>query len=530
VRYAAEVKVRPGTQKSNSTSLAAPVGGLNARDSIANMKPTDAIILENYFPNTTSVDVRNGYSAWSTFTGLAQSILVYSGLTSTKVFPCVKNGSTYSIYNGTTAGALSTAVVGGGGATVQALTSCRFDYVQYGTDGGSFLRIVNGADTAIGYDGTTWTTVTLTHASLASTDDLFTVGVFGERLWFAEKDTFNVFYLPVRTVSGAMERLNLGSWFKLGGYLNSIITLTDDASGLVDYICFLSSEGEVLAYTGSAGVSDPAVAANWIQAAHFRIGRPVIKGNRTWCKYGVDALVLCADGVYPLRKAFASQTRDGTLAVSDKIRSLLNYDILTHGSKYGWTCMVHPTGSKLIVNVPTAEDSASYQWVMHTNDQAWCKFAGWSAFCFEVARDTLWMGMNGKMVKADTGAIDGTTAITAEAKQAFNYLGRRGSAKHVKMLRPILSSNGAFSLSVSVDVDYTNTDPTYLRAVSGGSGDPWGGIWDVAWLGSMTLQSNWYGVTGVGHSMAVHLKSQTSDVSLSWSATDIVYEGGGILA
>lgn len=526
-RVAQDMKVRPGAQKSLSTSIPAPIRGLNARDSVANMDARDAIILENWFPKTTSVDVRNGYTDWSTFTGQCQTVMAYSGLTSTKVFPCVKNGSTYSIYDGTSSGALSTAAVGGAGATIQALTSCRFDYVQYNTSGGSFMSVVNGADTALEYNGSTWSTATLTHASLSSTNKLFTVGVFAERMWFAEKDTFNVYYLPVRTKSGAMTQLNLGSWFKLGGYLNSIITLTDNSNSLTDYIGFLSSEGEIIIYSGT----DPASAATWIQAGHIRIGRPVIKGNRTWCKFGADALVLCSDGVYPLRKAFTQQTSESYIAVSDRIRNLINGDIALHGSKYGWVCMQYPSGSKLIVNVPTAEDSASYQYVMNTQTGAWCKYTGWTAFCFESTRDTLYFGGNGVMVKADTTANDGTAAITASAKQSFNYLGSRGVAKHVKMLRPILSTDGEMSLAVTVDVDYGSVEPTYLRPFSSGSGsDPWGGIWDVAWSGAVVANNKWFGVTGIGHAIAPRLKSETDGTVLSWSATDVVYENGGILA
>ena len=526
MRVAREVKVRPGAQKSSSTSLLAPIGGMNSRDSVANMPAKDAIKLENFFPKTTSVDIRNGYTAWSTFTGQCQSILAYSGLTATSVFPCVKNGSTYSIYNGTTAGALSTAVVGGAGATIQALTSCRFDYVQFNTAGGSFMSVVNGADTALEYNGTAWSTATLTHASLTSTNKLFTVGVFGQRMWFIEKDTFNVYYLPVITKSGALAIMNLGSWFKLGGYLNSIITMTDDAAGLTDYICFLSSEGEVIAYSGT----DPTTPSAWIQSAHIRIGRPVAKGNRTWCKLGVDALVLCSDGVYPLRKAFATQTQESWLAVSDKIRNSLNGDIALHASKYGWTCMAHPAGSKLIVNVPTAEDSASYQYVMNTQTAAWCKYTGWTAFCFEATKDTLYFGGNGIMVKADTGANDGTAAITGIGKQAFNYLGKRGYAKHMKMSRPILATDGEFSLAVSIDVDYEDNEPSYLQTISGGGGDPWGGVWDVAWSGAVSLKSNWFGVNGIGHAISPRIKATCDGTILSWSATDLVYEGGGILA
>lgn len=236
MRFAQEVKVQPGAQKSASTSIPAPIGGINARDSIANMKATDAVEMENMFPSTTSVDVRKGNTAWSTFTGLCQSILVYNGPTATKVFPCVRNGSTYSIFDGTTAGALSTAVVGGTVPAVQTLTNTRFDYVCFGTTGGNFLSAVNGVDVPIEYNGTAWSASATTGGTPAN---YFTVAVYARRLWYGVKDSLRVRYLPVDTKSGATSELDLAPLFRLGGYLNSIITLTDDGSGLMNYIGFL---------------------------------------------------------------------------------------------------------------------------------------------------------------------------------------------------------------------------------------------------------------------------------------------------
>lgn len=523
LRQPAEIRIRPGAQKSRSTSLPAPIGGLNARDSVANMASQDAVTLENWFPKTTSVDVRNGYTSWSTFTGLCQSVLIYTGLTATKVFPCVKNGSTYSIFDGTSSGALSTAVVGGGGATVQALTSTRFDSANFGTTGGQYFVCVNGADTPLQYDGTTWIVSAM---SGMTTSALISVGVFKRRLWFIEKNTFNCWYLPVDSITGALTKLHVGPLFKLGGNLNSIVTVTDSTNGnMEDYIGFLSNQGEVVCFTGT----DPSSSTTWTQAAHFRIGRPVTLGNRTWSKWGSDAVVLCADGVYPLRKAIQANAGSGGLTVSDKIRNLLNGDLAIHGGKYGWQVIVHPTGGKLFVNVPTAEDSTSYQYVMNTETGAWCKYTGWTAFHFAVALDTLYYGGSGVMVKADTSAYDGSTLITADCVQAYNYFGSRGNTKQMKMMRPILASDGAFNLGIGTNVDYRDSGVAYLRPVGSGGGDPWAGIWDATWSGSVIAELKWYGVNGVGHAVAPRVKAQTNGTVLSWSATDIVYEVGGVV-
>jgi hypothetical protein len=85
-----------GRQIADGASFPAPINGLNARDSLALMKPTDAIILNNVFPTPTEVVLRNGKLHFATFTGNQESILLYNGLTQTKVFGGVVDGSTLS--------------------------------------------------------------------------------------------------------------------------------------------------------------------------------------------------------------------------------------------------------------------------------------------------------------------------------------------------------------------------------------------------------------------------------------------------
>jgi len=52
----------------NTTSVPAPVGGWNGRDSLANMQPLDAVQLVNWYPTPTDVTMRKGYSLTSILT------------------------------------------------------------------------------------------------------------------------------------------------------------------------------------------------------------------------------------------------------------------------------------------------------------------------------------------------------------------------------------------------------------------------------------------------------------------------------
>jgi hypothetical protein len=60
-----------GRAKQNTattTSVPAPIGGWNARDSLANMSPTDAVQLINWYPTPTDVTMRRGYTVTSILT------------------------------------------------------------------------------------------------------------------------------------------------------------------------------------------------------------------------------------------------------------------------------------------------------------------------------------------------------------------------------------------------------------------------------------------------------------------------------
>jgi hypothetical protein len=504
-------------------SIPSPIGGLNARDSVALMAETDAIVMDNMFPRTTDVVLRDGNEGHASFDGDCESLMAYQGALLTKLFAAVFDGSTYSLYDASGGGALSVAVVGGSGDTIQALSGSRFDYVNFGTIGGQFMLAVNAADTGLKYDGVNWASWTLTGVDTA---DLFTLGVYAERVWAGQKDSFNVWYLPVNQITGTAVQLNIASLFKLGGTLSNIVTWSaDTASEIADFIAFVSTLGEVVAFSGT----DPSDANNWRRVAQFQIGRTVAKGNRGWRKLGSEAILISVDGAVPLSKAVMTNRSDMSNSVTDKIRPLINRDVLNNGARYGWVLMLHASGSKLLLNVPTSESVSSYQYVMNTQTGAWCRFTGWNAFCFEVSLDTLYYGGANVIKKADVGTSDSGDSINADVKQAFSYLGRRGQQKRVTMARAVLNLNGPINLGLDVNLDYGDSAPSSIVPISGGLGDPWGGIWSVAWGGASAIYRAWNSIRGVGFAIAPRLRVQARGIKLSWTVTDIVYEAGGLL-
>ena len=130
------------TQKARSlpASLAAPVGGWNARDALGNMPPLDAVYLTNWYPATTDVRLRNGYTNYSTGLGAqVETILVYAGGTTDKLFAITSAGNLYDCTSGGAVGA----------AAVSGLSNGRWQYTNIATPGGNFLVAFNGTDAGL---------------------------------------------------------------------------------------------------------------------------------------------------------------------------------------------------------------------------------------------------------------------------------------------------------------------------------------------------------------------------------------------
>lgn len=514
-------------RSAQSTSTPPPIGGLNARDALANMPATDAVTLDNFFPTPTSVNLRNGSAKWAT--GLpanVESLMPYNAATSSKLFAA----SGTAIYNVTAAGAVGAAVVTG-------QTNARWQHVNYGTTGGQYLYAANGADPLQLYNGTAWQAVTGASAPIAitgvTTSNLIHVNEYRSRLFFIQKNSFYVWYLPANSLGGAAASIDLAPLFRLGGYLMAMTTWTiDNASGVNEYAVFVSSEGEVVTYLGT----DPSVAGNFVKVAQFRIGRPI--GRRCFVKVGSDVVMICADGFVPISKALLTDRSQTVDALSNKIQNLVNIDAANYGSNFGWEACLYPIGNKLVFNVPQTAGSVQYQYVMNTVNNSWARFTGWNANCFAVMGDVLYFGGNlgsaansAYVSKADTGFADDGAYIFGEAKTAFQYFGAPGVLKRVTMVRPVFLTAGVVRAALAMDMDFSDASPVATPTFSGVAGTAWNvGAWNTfPWGDTSSIKKDWQGVTGVGYCAALHMRVANNISALQWQSTDTVFEAGDVL-
>ena len=609
----------PQTRQQLATmkTVMAPVGGVNARDALADMPPTDALVLDNWFPTPSYVQVRNGSQTWASAGSLGSSTPVetlagYNGTAAQSLWAW--GGG--SIYNVTAQGNVAAAVVSG-------LNSSRWQTANFNAGGGGVLVCVDGADSPLRYDAATqgllelyislvggtgydagatntytnvpltggagtgaqativvtlgivtavtittggsgyvvgnvlsasntnlggsgsgfsitvqqvggWSTTTisgtntLTGSALAPTA-LVTVTVGQQRCWYVEQNTMNVWYSAVSAFQGVLTLLPLGQVFKLGGYMMQVATWTiDNVDGINDYMAFITSQGEVAIYQGY----DPSTLATWSLVGTFRIGRPV--GRRCIVKYGSDVLVICSDGLEPLSKMLLTDRSQPDAVLTDKIRNAIIADVQNYSSNFGWQCIEHPIGSKLLLNVPEIQDSVSHQWVMNTvsTSNAWCRFRNWNAMCMEVQNDSLYFGGVGAVYLADLGTTDSGAAIAVDAKPAFSYFDTPNQ-KRFLMARPNFVSSSKINvppLTLNLNFqDVQNSGPSFTQ----GNTAPWNtSPWNTTpWGGQAPVLpiNNWLGVNGVGFAASGRITMSLKNIALQWQSTDYLFEEGGPL-
>lgn len=498
---------------SQTASKPSPVGGLNRRDPISNMPVGDAYILENWFPREISVETRRGCSDFATdITGNVETIMNYENGSTQKLF-AVASGSIYDVSN-----------VGAVGSSLKSsLVNSRFSFVQTENSAGNrFLIAVNGEVAPIIYDGSSWADATFTGLTVANLDY---VTVYKNRLFFIEKNTFNIWYGATYAIGGALTRFNLNAIVTDGSKLVGCATMTiDNTAGIDEYIAFFTDSGQVIMYTGS----NPADANSWAVSAIFKISRPI--GKRFIAKINGDPAILTSDGVYMLSQSLLTDRMQSNQGFSSKINKLIKEDFAVYGNNYGWDILYNPDAEKLFINVPQQQNTLSYQYVMNTKTGAWTKFTGWQANCFMVRNKIAYAGCVSKTMQIDVGYSDNGQAITCKSLEAFDDFGFKTVSKDFKQIRPILKSTKPIVPAVSVNVDYLVKEPQGLISYGSGDDAKWNvAVWNVSsWAGKEKIFSEWKSVNGRGFVGAINMKVSVLNFFIEWQSTDYLFEVGGV--
>ncbi len=497
--------------RSESLSFPAPIGGWNARDSLDRMKDTDAIRLENWFPNGDRVSVRPGYTEHATGVGAGEveTVIEFAGLTSRKLIAA----SGTNLYDATAAGAASSLAAG--------FTSGRWQ----GANFGNRLILVNGSDAPQSFDGTTMAAAGFTGPTTVS--DLIQVVPFKGRLYFVEKDTGDFWYGGVGAVTGALTRFQLNQILRLGGQLQAIGVWSRDAGdGLDDFIVFVSSNGEVLIYSGI----DPAT--DFVKVGSYLIGRPI--GRRCLTEVGGELVVITEAGYMPVSHLLQGGTADtiDRHPVWGKIRPAVADASNLFGGNFGWQAFSCPTGCALYFNVPTLVGTAYEQHVLNVMTGAWAQYTAIPARVWGAYDGGVYFGGGGGVVYRLGGATDDGAPIRFRAKQAFSYLKKRSSIKRFTMSRPVTRTDGILLATVGLDVDFGDRPlaANLTSFAATGAGSDWDADdWDVGeWAGSSAPASKWISTPAIGRSAAVRFEGEANAQNVDWFSTDVLAQQGGV--
>lgn len=481
-------------------SIPAPTEGWDAITPLAVMPPTRAVTLDNLFPQPGYLEIRKGHRLHNSLSPViapVESVMAYSALdpTDDKLFAAAST----AIYD-VTVTASSTI-----GASLSGLQNARWQHINFSTSGGNFLWICNGEDVPRKWDGTTWTTASITGITPTG---IVGVAAYSERIWLTRLNEISPAYLPTDSVQGAATVFDLGGVFNRGGYLMGVGSWSrDGGQGPDDYVAFITSRGEVAIYTG-----DPE--RNMELAGVYEMGAPL--GRRFLTKVGPDLAAVCIDGVVPLSRAINTDRAAIIKAtVTALIQPVMNQSARDYGANFGWQLTSYPRGTRAVLNVPVAEGASQQQYIMNTITGAWGRFLGETANCWEVFQERLFYGGNGgQIIEADCQGFDYDGSIDFNLETAFNYCDTRGRLKNFTMCRSLLLTDGQTSAGLAFNIDFARNAP--VNSLSFPS-DPLA-LWDVAlwdagvWPETSRVIADWVAVEGYGYCASVHMQGsvQTS--------------------
>ena len=509
-------------RKALTASIPSPIGGWNARDSLANMQPIDAVQMVNWYPTPSDIMVRKGYTKYSTgITGRVNSLMNWAGPTSQRLYAAAST----KIYYATSGAAVE----------VFTITNDKFQHINISTVGGHFLVACNGADPTLIYDGTAWFKVATT--STAQTISSITRGgsgnltatlttasahglITGNRVTIsgATPTQFNGTY--VITVTGAttftylmasapagdasvmgtytvigITGVNSNTFINVNLFKNRLYFTQKDTlkvwyldvnsiggvASPLDYGSIARNGGFVQAvgtWTLDAGQgaddyyvvvtnmgevivyngTDPSDPTKWELKGVWQVGQTF--SRRCFFKWAGDLLLLTQDGLLPLASALQSSRLDPRINLTDKIYYAVSEAASAFQSNFGWQINYFAPENMLILNIPIT--GGVEQYVMHSITKSWARFTDIDATCWEVYdTDSMFFGGNGFVGKFWNDESDAGDNINATVQQAYNYFDTRGQQKRFTMVRPIIiTENGQPTIQGVVNLDFDTEDTT----------------------------------------------------------------------
>jgi hypothetical protein len=495
----------------------APVGGWNTRDSLDDMKPEDAVALDNWFPGLGSCSIRGGTTSYATSLGSTVKMLAEFNAGSTRKFIAGANSRIWDI-----------SAAGAGVSLASGYTSDIWNWAQFDdASGGARMGLVNGSDAPQIYNGTAVSAMTISGTALTPAN-LNGINIYKSRSYFWDDRTQDFWYSATNALGGTLTKFPLGRLAGTGGNMLAMGTWSrDSGSGLQDLAVFVLSSGDIFVYAGD----NPGDATAWQLQNRYSVGAPINK--RAIKKVGSELILVTKAGYVTLSSLLAGgRVNENKQAISSKIRKAAIDAVAAYGSNFGWEIAHYPRKNWLLVNVPLST-TTFHQHVMNTETGAWCRFKNMDAQCWGLFNDLLYFGRtDGTVYLADSGTSDNGTAIVAEGQPAWNYLEQYRASKRVTGIKPVLrSTDGIPAYTINVGFDFAEVLLSTSISPSSSTSSAWDvSDWDLTpWGDDYTISDTWSSVTGDGYAVGSKLKVSTITQAVEWLSTAYLYENGGAL-
>lgn len=515
-----------------SFNIAAPVGGLNFRDPVSAMPPTDAVVLDDFVVRPFGLELRPGVQG-EAFGMLGSSaptrtVMAFTGRTQAESRLFVVVGDRLVPHS--PAGASITVP----GASADGL----WQWTNFQTPARNYLVAVNDGGGYWTYDATDGWVERVPTGAWPSTKRIRSVTAWKNRLWFTFVGDPRGYYLPLQSIAGAAAAFDFGPQLSRGGDLAGIASYTADAGvGIDDLQIVFGSEGDVLVYAGY----DPASIATYELRGAWFIGRVPV-GSRFWTRYQGDVLVLSDLGIVPISRLVAGQL-DETAAgnpMSDKVAPVLLPQLARTLGQQGWALHVVPHLDALVVQTPP-EGNVFVQWVRNFTTGAWSRFTGVPMTCGTMWQGDFWIGgpvaSLMRAFRADALqdlTIEGNSStpspLIGEVQTAFMPLSEGTQRMRFLMARPSFVGPTPPGVLLKMQPDFRIDGFTADPVADVASGAVWGtALWGVAvWGGELNTYSRWFGLQGMGLYGALRMRV-TGAPGTAYAGAQVLIEPGGPL-
>jgi len=511
---------KPGRTRVKQVTFPSPKRGWIQNDKLVGGITDGAEVLDNIFPTAQGGRIRKGSSKHATVGAAVIKVFTWSGGASEKMFAATAD-SVFEISAPADPDVAPTADLTG-------LSSGDWSVTQFATAGGEYIVLANGFDAVREYDGTTWTTPTITGV----TSSTLTQGwPFKSRMFFIEDDSLSFWYLATNSISGAATEFPLKGVFHLGGKLLFGATWSLDSGSGIDDVCVLvTDKGEIAVYNGT----DPSTASSWLLQGVYRIGVPLNKNS--WFKAGGDLAILTEDGIVPLSSALkkdraAIQADALTYPIEDVWRDA----IANRTGAFSFSATLWQSQSMLVVGAPATAAGVPAAYVSNARTGAWCRYTGWDVQTSAVFGDTLYFGTAaGTVHQAETTGSDDTVAYNAVWIPRF----AEGSptTKFAKNVRFRGRAAESYNIGLGAFSDYITGEMSAPASSTSGAVNSWGtGVWGTMLWGTSADRvhvSGWSAVyaNGVSLSPGIAITSNRPTApTLDFIALDMTYEEGRVL-